>query len=225
MPNEVYNLVVSKRKNQWETSIFLLTKKSIVTDDDKLFSSIEEVFQSVGLPSNISARMGNPTGFVEIITKHCTLTGKCTSTYCDDCSECITRTIEYVGLEAPEDYDNLSYQNPDDGFVFNGGGGYVQPEVGITSDNCTDLKAKSANTTFNANISELNTDAANSTVETAKVMYKNAPNYSPKTYGSIDSNGNSFVKSRSLGHLIFQTVIARICNPCPQREWLSEKLC
>jgi hypothetical protein len=31
--------------------------------------------------------------------------------------------------------------------------------------------------------------------------------------------------TRSLGHLIFQIMIARICNPCPQREWFSEKLC
>jgi hypothetical protein len=35
------------------------------------------------------------------------------------------------------------------------------------------------------------------------------------TSGVIFSHG---IEPRSLGHLIFQTVIARICNPRPQRE-------
>lgn len=122
-PNKVYNLVVSKIDNQWETSIFLLTKNSTITNG-KLFSSIKEVYKSVGLPSTISARI--ISGFAETTTFHCTNTGECARTgICDRCKDCVTTTIDYVVVEGPQDNANDNFQDPS--FLFNdgGGGGYA----------------------------------------------------------------------------------------------------
>jgi hypothetical protein len=100
---------------------------------------------------------------------------------------------EYTWVTTCQEYENPSLIKLPDAFIGGTGGGAVIPEE-VISDNCNNLKAKSADANFNSNISDLNADAASSTVETAKIMYKNAPNYSPKIYGSLDSNGNSFVK-------------------------------
>ena len=118
-PNEVYNLVISKIDNEWETSIFLL-EKNITPIDGELFSSIAKVYQSAGLPSVIAAR-----GTVEYITRelfHCPKLAPCTATWCDLCPE-RCRTTEIVGytIHTPEENDDLSLQDPI--FNYNGGGG------------------------------------------------------------------------------------------------------
>ena len=117
-PNDVYNLVIYKIDNQWETSIFLLTKNSTPIDG-KLFSSIAKVYQSAGLPSVIAAR-----GTVEYITRelfHCPRLAPCTATWCDRCPErCLTTEIVAYMIHTPETYDDLSLQDPI--FNYNGGG-------------------------------------------------------------------------------------------------------
>lgn len=118
LPNEIYNLVILLVDNQWETSIFLLTKNTD-TSLDKKFASIEEIYKSIGLPTGIMGRY--ISGFLETTTYHCTNTGKCTGGTCDLCKLCITTTIEYVSVFTPEENDNLSFQDP--AFVFNGGDG------------------------------------------------------------------------------------------------------
>ncbi len=121
-PNDVYNLVIYKIDNQWETSIFLLTKNSTPIDG-KLFSSIAKVYQSAGLPSVIAAR-----GTVEYITRelfHCPRLAPCTATWCDRCPErCLTTEIVAYMIHTPETYDDLSLQDPI--FNYNGGGGSSQ---------------------------------------------------------------------------------------------------
>ena len=121
-PNEVYNLVISKIDNEWETSIFLL-EKNITPIDGELFSSIAKVYQSAGLPSVIAAR-----GTVEYITRelfHCPRLAPCTATWCDRCPErCLTTEIVAYMIHTPETYDDLSLQDPI--FNYNGGGGSSQ---------------------------------------------------------------------------------------------------
>ena len=117
-PNDVYNLVISKIDNQWETSIFLLTKNSTPIDE-KLFSSIEKVYQSAGLPNGIMAR--TISGFAETTYYHCTNTGKCKTTgRCDMCKLCVTTRVEFIVIIDPEEDDDLSFQDPI--FNYNGGG-------------------------------------------------------------------------------------------------------
>lgn len=117
-PNEIYNLVLSKIDDRWETSIFLFTKNATPIDGE-LFSSIDEVYQSVGLPSGITARR-----VVEYQTRtfyHCPKLSPCTATWCDMCPQ-RCRTTEIVGyiVHTPEQNDDLSLQDPF--FIFNGGG-------------------------------------------------------------------------------------------------------
>jgi hypothetical protein len=56
---------------------------------------------------------------------------------------------------------------------------------------CLDLNNKSADTSFKGKMQELANDA-NGNAEAGMVTYKNMPNYGNKTYGGLDSNGNSF---------------------------------
>lgn len=117
-PNDVYNLVVSKIDNEWETSIFLLAKNSTPING-KLFSSIEKVYQSAGLPNGIMAR--TISGFAETTYYHCTNTGKCKTTgRCDMCKLCVTTRVEFIVINDPEEDDDLSFQDPI--FNYNGGG-------------------------------------------------------------------------------------------------------
>lgn len=56
---------------------------------------------------------------------------------------------------------------------------------------CTDLNTKSVNSAFKQKMQELSADA-NGVAEAGLVTYKDSPNYGNKTYGGLDSNGNSY---------------------------------
>lgn len=56
---------------------------------------------------------------------------------------------------------------------------------------CLNLNSKSANSNFKQKMRELASDA-NGVAEAGVVTYKDTPNYGNKTYGGLDSNGNSF---------------------------------
>jgi hypothetical protein len=110
--------VISKVDNQWESSIFLLTKNAAITDG-KLFSSVKKVYHNRGLPSGLYLR-----SVVEYETRtfyHCPKLAPCTATWCDLCPE-RCRTTEIVGytIHTPEENDDLSLQDPI--FNYNGGG-------------------------------------------------------------------------------------------------------
>ncbi|WP_034673897.1 hypothetical protein [Chryseobacterium formosense] len=58
---------------------------------------------------------------------------------------------------------------------------------------CGDLTIKGENTEFQSKMLELKQDA-NGLAEAGITMYNDNPNYGNKTFGGVDSNGNSFVK-------------------------------
>lgn len=188
--NFIYNLLILKINENWETSILQL-EKSIDETSQNRYASITEIYTSTGLP-NLQGRLAGLIGQQTTYHYHCTGTGACAGGVCDKCKLCVSTKITY-SLVYHEDnpvelVEAIVNENP------RSGGGSTPNISTIVSDNCNDLKTKSANPNFNATISDFNIDAANSAVETAKVMYKNAPNYSPKSYGGLDNNGNSYVK-------------------------------
>jgi hypothetical protein len=58
---------------------------------------------------------------------------------------------------------------------------------------CADLTTKGENAEFQSKMQELKQDA-NGLSEAGITMYNDNPNYGSKTFGGVDSNGNSFVK-------------------------------
>jgi hypothetical protein len=130
--SEVYNLVISRVDNQWESSIFLLTKNESGLKG-KMFSSIEKIYQSTGLPNGVMARTNS--GFAETTYYHCTNTGECKTTgICDICKYCVTTRIEFIVISSPEENDDLSLQSPFFNFNGGGGGGSVSFNSEVNSD-------------------------------------------------------------------------------------------
>lgn len=184
----MYNLVIAKIKDQWETSVFLFTKNTTVTNG-KLFASIAQVYKSVGLPvSRISARF--QSGFVETTNYHCTRTGPCAGGICDLCSQCVSTTIEFVTVNVPEEYDTNVLQEPD--FIYNGGGGWVPPAPTETTTPCEIINKLASDYKIKQKMTNLETAAKNYKFESVFPMY-NDPNVQPvccpASYQAIPSTG------------------------------------
>lgn len=201
-PDDVYNLVVSKIDNEWETSIFLLAKNSTPING-KLFSSIEKVYQSAGLPNGIMAR--TISGFAETTYYHCTNTGKCKTTgRCDMCKLCVTTRVESIVINDPEKEDDLSLQDPIFTYNDGGGGGSQTPTQITTNPNpCEGITEKVNNPDIKTKIVNLKTPAVlNLNYEKGFDFIENAAgnlSYNPIDGNpgqtginfTIDSNGNT----------------------------------
>ena len=191
-PNEVYNLVISKIDNQWETSIFLLTKNAAPIDEE-LFSSIEEVYQSAGLPSGIMARR-----IVEYRTRqffHCPKLAPCTATWCDLCPErCRTTEIVAYIIHTPEENDDLSLQDPI--FNYNGGGGGGSPTNSNNTTPCDELAKLSNSIPHKSALTDLK-GQTNQVAEKGYAVKKNSTNNtyrSPETANAMDINIPNHIK-------------------------------
>lgn len=116
--NEIYNLVLSKKDNNWNTSIFLLKLNENPTIGN-MFSSIEQIYTSSDISHLINARRICST--TEIVSFHCTKTGPCDGSYCDYCTLCATTSIGYACMNIDEPF------YPIIGESSNGGGGVPSP--------------------------------------------------------------------------------------------------
>ncbi|WP_310379336.1 hypothetical protein [Flavobacterium sp.] len=126
-PNKIYNLIYRKVGNHWATSIFLLTKKSITNQNQKIFNTIERIYDSEitsARTSKSSSRMG--VCVIESFSVQCD--GSCGSDECDGfaCStgQCIKRTISYdvCNETEPSGGDGGFYEG---NFEQSGGGDYT----------------------------------------------------------------------------------------------------
>jgi hypothetical protein len=201
-PNEVYNLVISKFDNQWETSIFLLTKNAAITDG-KLFLSVKKLYHSRGLLSGLYSR--NVVQYETRTFYHCPKLAPCTTTWCDLCPE-RCRTTEIVGytIHTPEENDDLSLQDPI--FNYNEGGGsgsQIPPQITTNPNPCKGITQKINNPNINSKIVNFKTPAVlNLNYEKGFDFVENADgnlSYNPIDGNpgqtginfTIDSNGNT----------------------------------
>lgn len=125
-PNELYNLVYSKENDIWVYSIYILVKDEAIIDFYD-YETLTKIYDSNQL--NFT-----PTMLCFSTLYHCTRTGSCTATFCDDCLLCTTPVIDpcndpslAVGLYAIQDLF-LANNGP------SGGGGSPLTEP------CTSLK-------------------------------------------------------------------------------------
>lgn len=121
---EHYNLVINQNENaEWKSSIYHLIEDN---DDsnETLFSSVEQVFHSNGLPNGVMERSS--------WTLYCGNTYSqfncqgCPPGDCDLCNLCVTTSVtcQYVYTGTGDDVPHFDDATDSDiGFNFNGGGG------------------------------------------------------------------------------------------------------
>jgi hypothetical protein len=192
-----FNVIYHKISNSWEKTLISFDEIENPINNTKSFNDFDNLF------SESIAMRGACFTYVEV--DNCN--NRCIGT-CDRCTDCLQ--ISYVAVECgvagggDDPYNPDLDQNPNysggttggDGsstileFEPNpkGGGGSLVDNPNPTP--CEDLKNKSLDTNFNAKLQELDTDAANSYVETGYVTYSDSPSYPTKSYGDADIDGS-----------------------------------
>ena len=170
-----------------------MLEKNITPIDGKLFSSIEKVYQSAGLPNEIMAR--TISGFAETTYYHCTNTGKCKTTgRCDMCKLCVTTRVEFIVINDPEEDDDLSLQDPI--FTYNDGGGGGSPTNSNNTTPCDELAKLSNSIPHKSALTDLK-GQTNQIAEKGYAVKKNSTNNtyrSPETANAMDINIPNHIK-------------------------------
>ena len=188
-----YNVVYHKISNSWEKTLISFDEIENPINNTKSFNDFDNLF------SESIAMRGACFTYVEV--DNCN--NRCIGT-CDRCTDCLQISYIAVDCDGQGNGDITDITIPDLGSSGSTGGTAdailefePNPKGGGSSlaDNpnptpCEDLKKKSLDTNFNAKLQELDTDAANSYLETGYVTYSDSPSYPTKSTGDADIDGS-----------------------------------
>jgi hypothetical protein len=208
--DKIFNIVYYFKEG-WQYDIFeikpkpenLIELKQGLTK--KIDGTLTKVFQSS------FSQTSNGCTIVTIWIENC---AGCKGPTCDECSICLYHTTVISCVQTP--LDLVIDPGPSIGGGGSGHGyGDSNPPINPQSNDenaiatspiinvpslvapqktpCTDLNNKSANPDFKHKMQELASDA-NGAAEAGRVTYNNSPKFGNKTYGGLDSNGNSYCK-------------------------------
>ena len=108
--------------------MFYLLKKQTPSVDQKLFEKIQRIYDSKSTTNKTYKTTSLWECAIETPMEHCTLTGKCTAIYCDDCFRCVSTVISYTNCSSGGS-DGGNTSDPGTGGTFSSGGGTADPYV------------------------------------------------------------------------------------------------